>query len=231
MAEKQWYYSADGAEQTAIMEEALKSMLASGILSRDILVWTEGMAGWARASSVPALSTPAATAHPSSRSSSYSAGAPGGAASAYLAYASFGKRFVAMFIDSILLQVLYFFTDVIFGIFWGMSHTMGGGTMDSMNLEGLEASPILMILKVLGFWIYFAAQESSSYQATLGKRAMGIIVTDSYGDPVSFGKASIRVFGKLLSTLIFLIGYFMAAFTERKQALHDLLANTLVIDK
>ena len=61
--------------------------------------------------------------------------------------------------------------------------------------------------------------------------ALGIIVTDLNGNPISFGKANGRYWGKIISTLILLIGYIMAAFTEKKQALHDMMAGTLVIKK
>jgi uncharacterized RDD family membrane protein YckC len=59
--------------------------------------------------------------------------------------------------------------------------------------------------------------------------ALGIRVTDLDGGRISFGRATGRYFGKILSGLILGIGFLMAAFTERKQALHDLLAGTLVV--
>jgi uncharacterized RDD family membrane protein YckC len=80
-------------------------------------------------------------------------------------------------------------------------------------------------------WLYFAYQESSPAQATLGKRALGIKVTDLQGNRISFARASGRYFAKILSTVTFLIGYIMAAFTARKQALHDLIADTLVVNR
>jgi len=78
---------------------------------------------------------------------------------------------------------------------------------------------------------YYVGQESSRKQATLGKRALGIIVTDLHGNRISNGRAVGRYFAKLLSALILLIGYFMAGFTEKKQALHDMIAGTLVVVK
>ena len=65
----------------------------------------------------------------------------------------------------------------------------------------------------------------------MGKKALGIIVTDISGQRISFGRATGRYFAKQLSTIILLIGYIMAAFTEKKQALHDMMAGTLVIKK
>jgi uncharacterized RDD family membrane protein YckC len=84
---------------------------------------------------------------------------------------------------------------------------------------------------VLG-WLYYASMESSAYQGTLGKMALGLIVTDMQGRRISFGRASGRFFAKLLTGLIpFFVGYIMAGFTEKKQALHDIIASCLVLRK
>jgi len=80
-------------------------------------------------------------------------------------------------------------------------------------------------------WLYFAMMESSVYQATLGKMALGLQVTDRQGNRIGFARASGRFFGKIVSGMILLIGYMMAGWTERKQALHDMLADTLVVRK
>ena len=80
-------------------------------------------------------------------------------------------------------------------------------------------------------WLYFALLESSTRQATLGKQALGLYVTDTEGQRLSFVKATLRYFGKIISSLTIGIGYIMAAFTARKQALHDFIAGTLVLRK
>jgi len=87
------------------------------------------------------------------------------------------------------------------------------------------------LLFVLAGWLYYALMESSSLQATLGKLAMGSIVTDLDGDRVSFLRATGRYFGKIISNIILMIGFMMGGFTERKQALHDMMAGCLVIQK
>ena len=71
--------------------------------------------------------------------------------------------------------------------------------------------------------------ESSSRQATLGKMALGLKVSDLKGNRISFARASGRHFAKIVSGMILLIGYIMAGFTNRKQALHDMIAETLVL--
>ena len=80
-------------------------------------------------------------------------------------------------------------------------------------------------------WLYFALFESSYRQATLGKIVIGIVVTDEQYRRISFARATGRYFGKYLSAIILGIGFLMAAFTEKKQALHDILADTLVVQK
>ena len=95
---------------------------------------------------------------------------------------------------------------------------------------------ILMLIPILGVllyfggrWLYFAMMESSQSQATLGKRAMGLIVTDGKGQRLGFGQASGRYFAGALSYITLYIGYALAGWTERKQALHDLIADTCVV--
>ena len=77
--------------------------------------------------------------------------------------------------------------------------------------------------------VYFVGFESSAYQATPGKMALGLIIVDFDGRRISPARAFGRYFAKILSGLILLIGFIMVAFTERKQGLHDMLASTLVV--
>jgi uncharacterized RDD family membrane protein YckC len=92
--------------------------------------------------------------------------------------------------------------------------------------------PMLGILvSLFGRWLYYALMESSGWQATLGKRAMGIKVTDEHGQRISFGRASGRYFAGALSYIILWVGYMMAGWTGRKQGLHDLIASTFVVFK
>jgi len=89
---------------------------------------------------------------------------------------------------------------------------------------------ILVGAALLGGWLYYAYFESSSWQATPGKKILNLFVTDLNGRPVSFGRASGRFFAKLITGLIPLgIGYALAGFTEKKQALHDMIASCLVM--
>ena len=90
--------------------------------------------------------------------------------------------------------------------------------------------PILgVIVYFVGRWAYFALMESSPSQATLGKRLMGIIATDGKGQRLSLGQASGRYFAGAISYITFYVGYALAGWTSRKQALHDLIADTCVV--
>ena len=100
------------------------------------------------------------------------------------------------------------------------------------RLEGglVAAFIAAMLILFVGNWLYFALMESSDHQATLGKMAIGIAVTNLNGQRITFARASGRYFAKMISSLIsFQIGYIMVGFTERKQALHDLIASCLVL--
>jgi uncharacterized RDD family membrane protein YckC len=89
---------------------------------------------------------------------------------------------------------------------------------------------VFAILAVVMQWLYHAYLESGDKQATWGKQALGLYVTDLQGNRITFGRASGRFFAKIVTGLIPLgIGYIMAGFTERKQALHDMIASCLVL--
>jgi uncharacterized RDD family membrane protein YckC len=96
-----------------------------------------------------------------------------------------------------------------------------------MSLLGFVPG-INILAAFVGPWLYFALQESSERQATLGKMALKIYVTDLQGQRISFGKATGRHFGRILCALTLCIGYMMAGFTAQKQGLHDMIAGTLV---
>jgi predicted Zn finger-like uncharacterized protein len=133
-------------------------------------------------------------------------------------YAGFRKRFSAAIIDGFILAAAGF----IIGGLAGFIYDYGTGTPEGAGALG-------NIVGVILGWLYFALMESSSRQGTLGKMALGIKVTDLSGNAISFGRATVRHFGKILSTIILLAGYLMVAFTAKKQGLHDMIAGCLVV--
>jgi uncharacterized RDD family membrane protein YckC len=145
-----------------------------------------------------------------------------------VAYAGFWLRLVAWVIDSLVLviptSVIVAFAVAFLGLELPPPEAMQMGRMPPMRFFlPMEA------LSITVQWLYFALMESSSWQGTLGKRALGVGVSDSHGKRISFGRASVRSFGKLVSSMTFLVGYVMAGFTERKQALHDIIADCIVV--
>lgn len=137
-------------------------------------------------------------------------------------YAGFWRRFAAFLIDEILLGAV----ALIFSTPLYLSGSSGSGN------SGLEIAVLSnRIFSFLLHWLYFALMESSSRQATLGKMAIGIMVQDYEGRRISFLRGTGRYFGKFLSAFILGLGFLMAGFTRRKQALHDMLAETLVVMK
>ena len=140
-------------------------------------------------------------------------------------YGGFWIRFLAVIIDGIIVQIVVTPLSFVIGGMSGFVGTMGGMPHAGQGILGFL---IGLVIGVFGAWLYEALMESSSRQATLGKMAFGMKVTDLNGNRISFGRATARHFAKYLSGLILGIGYIMAGFSERKQALHDVLAGTLV---
>jgi uncharacterized RDD family membrane protein YckC len=158
-------------------------------------------------------------------------GSYGATAVPHVAYAGFWLRFVAWIIDSLVLQVVLSFVLIPF-----FGHSVIREILHGHQISGPEdLLPLLagiwrmiLIQRVLE-WLYYALTESSAWQATLGKKALGLRVTDLQGERVSFGRATGRYFARIITHLTFFIGYIMAGFTEKKQALHDVLAGCLVV--
>jgi uncharacterized RDD family membrane protein YckC len=181
------------------------------------------------AASRPAVPEPM-TAHapmpaaPPSMAAPPPAAVPPGAAgtpSAQVKYAGFWIRWLANFIDSLIVSIPMVTLVMLASAAGIFSPGQGGPEMIFFLL--------MLPFAVAATWLYFAIQESSSEQATLGKRILGIKVIDYEGRRIGFARATGRFWGKTLSGILFNIGYIMAAFTNRKQALHDILAQTLVV--
>ncbi len=146
-------------------------------------------------------------------------------------YAGFWLRFVAYIIDGIILGACAVPIILLFGGASIIERMASGGRPEEFAPEMFGMFALWEIGIFGGVWIYYALLESSSWQATLGKKALGLYVTDMEGRRISFGRATGRYFAKIISGMTFLIGYIMAGFTARKQALHDLIAGTLVMRK
>ena len=129
-------------------------------------------------------------------------------------YAGFWRRFVAFIIDAIIL-------GIIAGLISLLAFTR--------NVDIFLDFTFNDFLSALIAWPYYALLESSTKQATVGKMALGLLVTDLEGRRITFWRATGRHFSKIISAAIIMIGYIMAGITARKQALHDMIAGTLVL--
>ena len=129
-------------------------------------------------------------------------------------YAGFWRRVAAYLVDYGLL--------LIGGILLGVVSGLLGTAEQTIEVIGV-------VYAFFGFWLYCAIMESSPRQATFGKMALGIKVTDIAGERIGFGRATGRYFGEILSGLSLGIGYLMAGFTRQRQGLHDKMAGTLVV--
>lgn len=157
-------------------------------------------------------------------------------------YAGFWLRFIALIIDTIVIQILQSMVVIpllaIIGLTFliptGFDDFINGGNFTEDDMWVLlpailsTAFSIVFLSKAIQI-LYFSLMESSKHQATLGKLALGIKVTDLEGNRIDFVRSLFRQLGKILSSMLMFIGYLMTAFTPKKQALHDVLSNCLVV--
>ena len=159
------------------------------------------------------------------------------------AYAGFWLRFVAYIMDALILGIPLGFVVI--------SSLVGSGLLRSVGTFPSETPDALVRFLGMGWilrialaaialeWLYYSLMESSAWQATLGKKALGIYATDLSGARISFGRASGRFFSMILFRVVPLIGVLLffpidcicAGLTEKKQALHDMMAGCLVLRK
>ena len=231
-----WYYTDSAGAQVgpasaAEVRDALGSARASGAS----LAWRDGMAGWLPISQLGAeLGLDPAPIYADDRRPigwsepnpyrAPSASVEMGVDSTDIVPAGFVRRFAAMFLDSLILTI----PVIALAVFAGLA--VSGGDMLQATQSGT-----FQLIYYLGLFVvklfYFAGMESSASQATLGKMAVGIKVTDDRGQRLTFGHALGRWFAAALSYITLYVGFLMAAFTDRKRALHDMVAGTLVVDK
>lgn len=247
-----WYYTdTAGAQVGPVTATDVREALASGRASSASLAWREGMAGWLPISQLGAelgMANPFGIPSPpqappelelaplpleAPRPMGWNEGNPYRAPDASvevrsnstdIVYAGFVRRWAAYFLDSLVLGI----PIVILAMVLGMAMT-GSDVMAATQSYSFQAVYYLLIF--IAKPLYYAGMESSASQATLGKMALGIKVTDDAGNRLSFGHALGRWFAAALSYITLYFGFLMAAFTDRKRALHDMVASTLVVDK
>lgn len=131
-------------------------------------------------------------------------------------YAGFWTRFVAYFIDGLIITIL------ILAIVYPLIKLSPPSSDDAVQA-------LCYLVGFIATWLYMTTMESSEKQATFGKQLMKLKVIDANFEKISFAKANARFFSKFLSLITLYIGYIMCAFTNKKQALHDIVAKTYVV--
>jgi len=251
-----WYYHLPGQGRVGPMgADDVREAYRDGRVQRDTLAWHVGARDWqpldrfsdslgldevaARLTPPPVYATPAAVAGEAvERASPYAPPRAAlseitdyDAASGEVVYAGFWKRLAALIIDSLVVTVAYYVVVVVAMIVFGI----GLAGVFKENPSSPAGMAVLLGVLYLTYplisALYYVGLESSASQATLGKMAVGIKVTDDDGRRMSRGRALGRWASHLLCYLTIYIGYVMAGFTDRKRGLHDMVASTLVVDR
>ncbi len=256
-----YYSDAQRTQHGPVSAADLAALHTKGQLPAETLVWREGMSEWkpwremireviagdapgdARAEALIkaaeaapddgayrpyAIAEPSPYAPPQARVEEARAVVHGGR----VVYAGFWKRVAASFIDSFVTTALSYIVQIPLMRIFGVSMVgMAGGDDPFASGAGIAMIGLIYVVSIGIPLLYFSWMHSSTHQASLGKMAVGIKVVRTNGERISFWRAFGRYWGMVLSALILLIGYLMAGFTERKQALHDMISDTLVVDK
>ena len=224
--------------------------LQHGEFSMDSLAHVEGLTQWtplrdvlakvdAESSSPPPMVPAVPLAVPSPDGAPVYSYAVTMAPPPHLIYAGFWPRFAAHILDNLIVSVpfvILWFIAIIsivgVGIFTQGSQQNGSysGPPSAAFIGTIIIAYITLIFgRIVAVWLYHAMLESGPHQSTWGKRVLGLKVTSYTGQRISFMHATGRYFSTLVTNMTMGIGYLMVAFTDRKQALHDMIAGTLVV--
>lgn len=229
----EWYYAVSNRRHGPISFEELRRLVSLGEIHQEDLVWTDGMEQWTPAAEIKAL-FPASPGYEISESlDSPETSRVAGNAAGQLVYATFLMRAAASIIDMLIFSALLVVICLLFIVIMAVL------IAPIRNQPGIEAFMALGML-ILGFAVmvllpivYFVLSEASSYRGTFGKAMLGLQVTDLEGKPITIGQS----FGRFLAHVFLtagatsMLGYLFALFTHKKQALHDIVAETVVIYK
>ena len=145
-------------------------------------------------------------------------------------YAGFWKRFVAIVIDAIILSIVYLILSVILSVaIVGIIQLTDHSLQNEVSIGELLPF-IFQLLSVLLTWLYFGLFEKSKYQATLGKMILGIKVVNRSMQRIGFGRAVARYWLRILCNFTLGIGYIIVGFTKYKQGIHDMIADTYIVN-
>jgi len=238
-----WHYIENGQQAGPVDEAAFNSLVSTGRIKPDTMIWRDGMKDWAPYASVVSPGAAVSIAGATSCSECGNVFPPedlvqiGGRAvcatckpiavqklkegvtsTGQFRYAGFWIRFAAKFVDGLILVTVGFASGIIAGIIGGQTHSMTTATYTAQGVN---------ILFRAAYIIWFTGR----YGATPGKMACGIRVIQSDGEKVSYARATGRFFAEILNLFTLYIGYIMVAFDDEKRGLHDRICDTRVVYK
>ncbi len=241
----EWHYTENGQQAGPVSEADFNGLVQSGRISAQTLVWKAGMENWkpyGEVQGAPSVVGEAvmkcaecgkefSTNDMIQYQNSWICAAckpvffqkvkEGALIPGTLVYAGFWIRFGAKFLDGLIQQVVGFVIGLVGGSIAGASGK------DEMGI----LATILIYFFSIGFGIAYNTWFIGKFGATPGKMACKLKVVRPDGSPVSYMRALGRHFAEMLSGLILLMGYIMAAFDEEKRALHDRICDTRVVIK
>lgn len=238
-----WFYAHEGRQTGPVSEADLVELSRSGTVTGDTLVWRQGMADWQpyRAASA-GFETPlrycnsCGNRFPMSDLAVFGESAICAAckpayvqrlaqgmtstAATQFEYAGFWIRFVAYFIDGVILSIVRYMATVPLGL-----ESFNQAIRPGIHWGDVGTASLIGLVVQVAYFTYFWTQHG----ATPGKMIFGLKVVRPDGSPISVGQAIGRVFAYILDTIILFIGFMMAGWDDEKRALHDRLCNTRVI--
>jgi len=233
----QIYIARNGQQTGPFPLEEINRQLATGALSLSDQAWYDGAPGWLPLSKVPGVTTaatpafaaPAPSVTPAAASPVYSAAAP--SPGLISPYGGFWMRLLAAIVDVIIVSIVAWPVQIVLGLLFGGSAVSADGK--TINASGFGLACVNIFLQFAIYFLYETMFTSSSMQATLGKKICGMKVTDLGGMRISFASAAARSvvkwFSYAFACIPAAVSAFMVGLGDRKQALHDLAANTYVI--
>ncbi len=231
MTMNEWHYADLARVQHGPVDvQTVQDLFARGDLTVDSLVWRPGMVHWQSLSSV-AAELGLAAAVPAVPAGTAATATPDGAAPGEIVYAGFWKRVAASCIDSLALCCITVPIGMVAGAITGFGFGVQPEVDGHLSTGYWVMQAIINLVSLAISASYYAGFHASRGMATLGKKAIGIKVVRSNGERISLARAIGRFFALYLSMLTLYIGLIMAAFTRRKQALHDIICDTVVVDR
>ncbi len=227
----QWHYAdRDRQQHGPVDDDALVRLFRSGAIGLDSLVWRPDLTQWQALAGFADQLGLQDTATPYAPPTAEVLGEDVIVSGGEVVYAGFWKRVAAYFIDSVIAGLVAGVIGGIIGATLGVA-ALGSGGAGAGSTQFVIVQLISNLVGIVIGVAYFAGFHASASMATLGKMAVGIKVVRSNGERISFLRGVGRYFALFVSTLTLCIGFLMAGFTERKRALHDMLCDTLVVDK